>query len=125
MTSVYFLAQIGTLDGVVVTVGGRDNPPTVHLQDEVTTHVCHANRALIRRIAQHIYGEPLRVHGTGRWERDQNEQWNLVRFMINDFVVLRDTPLDALANSIRASGLSQWGDSETPLEDLHTLRHGE
>jgi len=118
-------SQPGTLDGEVITVGGRDNPPTVHLQDENRTYVCHASRALIKRIAPHIYGSPIRVSGMGRWERNQNGDWTLVRFTIHEFTVLKDTPLDALANAIRSENLSQWGESATPIEDLHKLRHGE
>jgi hypothetical protein len=113
------------LDGVVITVGGRDNPPTVHLQDESRTYVCHASRALIKRIAPHIYGSAIRVNGMGRWERNQNGDWNLVRFTVHEFTVLKDTPLDALANAIRSENLSQWGESATPIEDLQKLRHGE
>ena len=117
--------QPGTLDGVVVTVGGRDDPPTVHLQDEGKTYVCHANKSLIRRIAPHIYGRPLRVNGMGRWERTQTGEWNLMRFTIHDFVALKDTPLEELANVIRSQGFSQWGELEHPLEELQKLRHGE
>jgi hypothetical protein len=118
-------SQPGTLQGVVITVGGRDNPPTVHLQDEDRVYVCHANRAVIRRIAQHIYGNPVEVAGVGRWERSYDGNWNLVRFNIHNFKELRDTPLDALAAAIRSQGLSHWGDADDPLADLHELRHGE
>jgi len=89
--------QPGSVDGIVMTVGGKDNPPTVHLQDETKTYVCHASRELIRRIAQHIYGNPLRVTGIGRWERSQDGQWYLIRFTIHDFMELKNTPLDTLA----------------------------
>ncbi|HEV8041551.1 MAG TPA: hypothetical protein VGP62_21930 [Bryobacteraceae bacterium] len=118
-------SQAGTLDGIVVTVGGRDNPPTVHLEDEGKTYVCHASRALIRRIAPHIYSSPVRVTGTGRWERNQVGDWKLMRFTIHDFKVLKDTPLDALAIAVRSEKVSDWGESATPLEDLNKLRHGE
>lgn len=117
-------SQPGTLDGVVVTVGGRDNPPTVHLQDEAKVHVCHANRNIIRRVARHIYASPIRVTGIGRWERSSLGEWGLMRFTIHDFTPLKDTPLEGLVNTIRSGGLSQWGDSEAPMEDLKKLRHG-
>lgn len=119
------LSEAGTLDGIVVTVGGKDNPPTVHLQSEAQAYVCHASRILTKRIAQHLYGDPIRVNGMGRWERDSSERWALTRFTIHDFVVLRDTGLDILAKKIRDSGYSQWGESQTPLEDLNKVRRGE
>lgn len=118
-------SQPGTLQGTVVSAGGRDNPPTVHLQDENRVYVCHATRAVTRRMAQHIYGRELRVGGIGRWERSYDGDWSLVRFMIHDFKELNNTQLDSLAASIRASGASHWGESEDPLGDLHELRHGE
>jgi len=118
-------SQPGTIDGIVMAVGGRDNPPTVHLQDEGKTHVCHASRGLIRRIAPHIYGSPVRVTGIGRWERNQNGDWILARFTIHDFLQLVDAPLEILIHDIRSEGTSHWGDSENPLGDLETSRHSE
>jgi hypothetical protein len=116
--------QEGTLDGVVVMAGGRDNPPTVHLEDENRTYVCHANRELIKRMAPHIYGSPVRVSGTGRWERNQIGEWTLARFTVRDFVILREMPLTEVVREIRASGLSEWGQSDTPLADLIKITHG-
>ena len=125
MQAIRPFSQPGTLDGVVMAVGGRDNPPTVHLQDETRTYVCHAARALIKRIAPYIYETPIRVNGLGRWERNLSGEWILVRFMIHDFTPLKDTPLQALVTAIRSEKLSRWGESENPLEELHKLRHGE
>ena len=96
----------------------------MHLQDEERVYVCHAPRTLIRRIAQHIYGNPIQVEGSGRWERSYDGDWNLMRFMIHQFKELRDTPLDTLAAAIRSQGLSHWGESDDPLSDLHEVRHG-
>ncbi|MGO4881508.1 MAG: hypothetical protein ACLP59_11870 [Bryobacteraceae bacterium] len=116
-------SQAGAIDGIVVTVGGRDNPPTIHLEDEGKTHVCHANRTLVKRIAPHIYGSPVRVSGVGRWERNQNGEWALMRFTVHDFEVLRDAPLDGVIGAIRTGDFSRWGDSDHPLEDLDAVRH--
>jgi hypothetical protein len=117
-------SQEGTLDGVIVTMGGRDNPPTIHLVDEGRTYVCHANRELVRRMARHIYGSPVRVSGLGRWERNQIGEWTLTRFKIRDFVTLRDTPLAEVLETIRSESFSQWGQSDAPLDDLAKIRHG-
>ncbi len=118
-------SQPGVLDGVVMAVGGRDNPPTVHLQDESKTYVCHASRALIKQIAPYIYETPIRVSGNGRWERNLSGDWILARFTIHDFTPLKDTPLQSLVASIRSEKLSQWGEADAPLEELHKLRHGD
>jgi hypothetical protein len=118
-------SQPGTIDGIVMAVGGRDNPPTVHLQDESKTYICHASRGLIRHLAPHIYGSQVRVSGMGRWERNQNGDWVLARFTIHEFIKLSDTPLETLIGAIRSEGTSHWGDSEDPLGDLEELRYGE
>lgn len=125
MQTIRPFSQPGTLDGIVMAVGGRDNPPTVHLQDETRSYVCHASRALIKRIAPYIYETPIRVSGSGRWERNLFGDWILARFTIHDFVPLNDTPLLALVALIRSEKLSRWGESEAPLEELRELRHGD
>lgn len=118
-------SQEGTLDGIIVTMGGRDNPPTIHLEDEGRTYVCHANREMVKRMARHIYGSPVRVSGIGRWERNQIGEWSLTRFVVRDFAVLRDAPLAQVVGAVRSEALSKWGQSHTPLADLANIRHGE
>jgi len=117
--------QSGTLDGTVMTVGGKDNPPTVHLQEDGKTVVCHASKALIKRIARHIYGTPIRVTGLGRWERSPDGDWNMVRFTIHDFSELTGTDIMEIMGKVRSEGLSKWGESVDALEELHKLRHGD
>jgi hypothetical protein len=118
-------SQEGTLDGIIVTLGGRDNPPTIHLEDEGRTYVCHANRELVKRMARHIYGSPVRVSGVGRWERNQIGEWTLTRFAVHNFEALRDTGVAAVVGEIRSEALSEWGQSDAPLDDLAKIRDGE
>ncbi|HYN79680.1 MAG TPA: hypothetical protein VES73_18010 [Lamprocystis sp. (in: g-proteobacteria)] len=69
--------QPGSLDGVLIRVGGKDETVPVHLEDECTVHHCFATRETARRLAHNLYEAPPRVHGTGRWERDADGAWQL------------------------------------------------
>jgi hypothetical protein len=66
----------------------------------------------------------LRVHGTGRWERDAEGAWNLKRFNIADFEVLEDAPLSAVVERLRQVPGSGWKEIEDPYAELQRLRQG-
>ena len=65
--------QQGSLDGVVVRVGGRRDTVPVLLQSsesvfsESVFYLCQASRALAKELAKYIFGSELRVNGDGRW----------------------------------------------------------
>jgi hypothetical protein len=83
--------QDGTIDGQLIRVGGKDETVPVHLRDGALIHtglVCTPEIA--RRIAPHLYGPTLRVHGTGTWFRNGAGEWELRSFRINDFEILDD-----------------------------------
>lgn len=117
-------SQEGSLDGVLIKVGGRDATVPVHLQEGQLVHICNANRDLARELAPHLFGETLRVHGTGRWERDADGQWALKRFNIAHFEVLDDAPLTELVGRLRQIPGNGWKDMEDPYSELKQLRQG-
>ena len=70
----------GTIDGQLIRVGGKDETVPVHLRDGAIIHtglVCTPEIA--RRIAPHLYGPTLRVHGAGTWIRTGAGVWELQR----------------------------------------------
>jgi len=72
--------QEGHLDGVLISVGGRDETISIRLQNGDTTYSgCETTRAIARELGKHLF-EPLRVFGTGRWIREADGQWNLRHF---------------------------------------------
>lgn len=118
-------SQVGSFDGVPVKVGGLDELVPIHLQETgpaARVHHCHASREIARRIAAHLFDTPIRVHGTGRWRRADTGEWSLVRFVISDFEVLDDAPLEAVVARLRAVPGSGWRDVEHPLAVLRDLR---
>ena len=114
--------QTGVLDGVLIRIGGRDDTVPAHLQDGDTIHVCNATRDMARRLAGHLYGPTLRVHGNGRWERDADGCWVMKRFNITNFDELDDAPLGEVAQRLRAVEGSGWKDIEDPTAELRHLR---
>lgn len=118
--------QDGTIDGQLIRVGGKDETVPVHLRDGAIIHtglVCTPEIA--RRIAPHLYGPTLRVHGTGTWLRTGAGEWELRNFRINDFEVLDDAPLLTVVGNLRKAKGSEWSTVPDPVRALLAERHGD
>ena len=114
----------GSLDGVLIRIGGKDATVPVHIQDGEVTHQCNATREMARNLAPYLYGATLRVHGEGRWERDAEGVWLLKRFNIQDFETLDDAPLRSVVDRLRQVRGNRWKEMEDPLAELQRLRQG-
>ena len=114
--------QTGVLDGVLIRIGGRDDTVPAHLRAGDTIHLCNATRDMAKRLAVHLYGPPLRVHGNGRWERDAGGGWVMKRFNITSFDVLDDAPLGEVARRLRDVKGNGWKEVEDPTAVLRHLR---
>ena len=114
--------QPGVLDGILIRIGGRDDTVPAHLRDGDTIHLCNATREMAKRLAVHLYGPPLRVHGDGRWERDAAGRWIMKQFNITSFDVLDDAPLGEVARRLRDVEGSGWKEIEDPAAELRHLR---
>lgn len=117
--------QDGTLEGQVIRVGGTDQTIPVHLRDGATVHYgLNAEEDVARRIAQHLLGPTIRVHGTGTWFREGNGTWQLKSFRISDFEVLNELPLDGVVARLRAVRGSHWSELPDPVRELLENRRG-
>ena len=112
------VVQASTLQGVVIRVGGENDPVPVHLQDVDVVHNCHAKRVVAKELARHIFGRTLRVSGNGRWSRDAGGQWSMRRFLISEFTELEDEPLRSVVTDLREA----TGAAQEPAHALQTLR---
>ena len=114
--------QEGSLDGLLISIGGKDETISLRLQNGETTYSnCDTTRTIARDLGKHLF-EPIRVHGTGRWLREADGSWTLIRFRVHRFEVLgKDSLRDSVAalRSIRGSG---WKDLTDPLAELDDLR---
>jgi hypothetical protein len=114
--------QEGSLDGILISVGGKDDTIPLRLQNGDTTYSnCDTTRAIARDLGKHLF-EPIRVHGTGKWLREPDGAWTLLRFRVHRFDVLaKDSLRDSVA-ALRAVQGSGWKDVPDPLAELDDLR---
>jgi hypothetical protein len=116
----------GTLDGRIIRIGGRDETIPVWLKHgEVEYHCNVRSEDVARRLAPYYLNGIVRVHGSGKWVREENGTWKLEQFDINDFVVLDDSPLTEIVGRLRAVEGGRWHDSEDGLSDILGLRRDE
>jgi hypothetical protein len=115
----------GSLDGVVIRIGGRDDTIPVLLRDaEGAEYPCQTSVELSKQLAQHYRGATIRVHGSGKWLREENGTWVLQQFDIDRFEVMDDSALTEVVAKLRAVEGSNW-DGKTALDDVIGLRRGE
>lgn len=112
----------GSVDGTLIRIGGKDDTIPLLLQDGDALISCNTSRETSKRLAQHYMGAPLRVHGDGRWVREETGTWQLLDFYIEDFEVLDDSPLTEVVERLRAVEGSTWGESQGAIADIMNLR---
>jgi hypothetical protein len=112
----------GSLDGVVIRVGGRDETIPVLLKDAGgAEYPCQTNLELSKKLAQLYRGPTVRVYGSGKWVREENGAWTLQQFDITSFDVLDDAPLTDVVAKLRAVEGAGWN-SDASLGDMPGLR---
>jgi len=116
----------GSIDGIVIRIGGETDPCPVHLQslDETQTYLCDVDRSMARALAAYLFDREVRVRGVGRWQRDENGVWSLERFRIRSFDPLDDLPLRAVVANLRTIAGSNWPKLDDPWAELDRIRNG-
>lgn len=115
------VTQPGTIDGVVIRLGGKDATVPVMIQDGDHTYTCTTTKDIARQLGQHIFGHELRFTGKGDWHRPESGGWSLHHFVISDFIELDDTPLVDLVEDLRRSP-GTWGEGGDAWEEVRELR---
>ena len=117
------LSQAGTLDGVVVRVGGRGESVPVMLQtrEGYETH-CFATRALAKELGKLLFADEIRCTGLGRWNRDQQGNWQLERFTITGFEALDGRSLPETLSELRAVEGAEWKTLDNVWADVSVFR---
>lgn len=114
--------QDGSVDGVIVNIGGRDTTAHVILEDGKLTYTnIDLKRSVARDLAQYLYGPKIRLFGRGRWERHPDGAWKLLGFTVDRYEVLDDAPLSEVLADIRAVS----GTDRSQYEQLMDLRGGD
>lgn len=121
-SSVGPVIQVGTLDGELIQVGGRDETINVHIRSGDDVQRCITTKTIARRLAQYIFGPPVRVHGRAFWSRAESGEWKLHRFDIESFETPDETPLSRVFEGLRARLAPPEGGRLNPADLVRQLR---
>ncbi|MDT7041506.1 hypothetical protein [Candidatus Nitronereus thalassa] len=114
----------GFLDGIVIRIGGKRELVPVHLQSgDIIYEHCEATRNVARELGHYMFGQELRVKGTGKWSRNEDGEWLLETFKIDSFEELDSQPLSAVVAQLRNVKGSQWDKISNPWEEIERLRN--
>ena len=117
------LHEAGALEGAVIKLGGKDDTVPVTLQGENGVfYRCNTKREIAKQLASYLFGEDLRVHGRGKWIRNEDGIWKLDEFDIQSFELLNNEPLENVVKYLREIDGSGWNEIENPHEELKKLR---
>ena len=118
--------EVGTLDGRIIRIGGRDETIPVWLKDGDVEYHCNVRgEEVARRLSFYYLNGIVRVHDSGKWVREENGTWKLEQFDINDFEVLEDSPMAEVVGKLRAVEGGTWHESDDALSDILGLRRDE
>ena len=116
--------QEGTLEGLLIRIGGLGDSVPVHLQEENDTiHMCEARREIAIKLGPYYLKCPIRVSGTGRWFRNENGRWEMKTFRVSDFVPLKNEKLSEALDRIR-SRKGRLAIIEDPIAEVEEIRNG-
>jgi hypothetical protein len=118
------VTQPGSLEGVLIKLGGRDETVPVHLQDGGEYYKCTASRALAKELRNQLFEKPIRVNGVGKWIRGEDGEWTLDSFKISSWEPLSDEALEVILARMRAVE-SDWDKIDDPLAELRRIRKGD
>lgn len=116
------LRQATTIDGQLIRVGGAGEDASLQLQDiEGRIHSGFtAKRNLAKELAR-VMWEPVRLSGTGIWQRTPEGQWQLDRMQVQSFELLEDEDYLTVLERLRAVSIV-WPDDA--LDALRAEREG-
>ena len=89
------------LYGVPISLGGKRQVVSVRLEDGERIHNCEADRDIALQLAPLLFHHHLRVHGTGRFWRDREGNWEMRSFRISHFEKLDARPLAETVERLR------------------------
>lgn len=115
--------EAGELLGSVIKVGGKDKTVPLLLQDtDGETFSCTTTREIARGLARHLFGDVVRVQGTGKWRRTSERIWMLDDFQIKSWEAIGQTLLADEVTALRAVEGSSWNEFSDPQAELKKLR---
>lgn len=118
--------QPDSLDGVVQRVGKLGQNASILLEgSDGRIFACKTFKSTAKKLALHIFGDEVRLHGFAKWHRTISGQWALDEFFIHDFEVLLDKNLSNVVAELHAVNGSDWVNIKDPWLELEQLRGNE
>lgn len=117
--------QDGSVDGMLVMIGGIDETVPVHLLDEGGRHICNASREMAKSLAPYLFGVPIRVYGRGRWIRNAQGKWEMQWFDISKFEALEELSVPEIVSRLRSIPENDLMTTSNLLEEMRRVRYGE
>jgi hypothetical protein len=118
--------QDGSIDGQIVSIGGKDTTVHIILQDGVITYSnIKLTREMARQLRSYLYEQKVRLHGSGRWERSPDGSWKLLDFTVSNFEVLNDASLTDVLETLREIPKNGLISSVNIYDELISLRLGD
>lgn len=117
--------QDGSIDGQIVSIGGKDTTAHVILQDGAVTYSnIKLTREMARQLRGYLYEQKVRLIGRGRWERSPEGAWKLLDFSVDRFEVLDDSRLSDVLDKVRSIPSNGLTKNTKIYDDLMALRLG-
>lgn len=114
-----------SIDGQLVSIGGRDSTAHATLQDGNVVHVgITMRRELARDLAKLLYGPSVRMHGNGRFERQADGTWKMTDFRVDRYEVLDGRSVNDVLDAVRAVAGNRLMDASA-YHDLAALHADE
>jgi hypothetical protein len=118
--------QDGSIDGQVVSIGGKDATAHVILQDGAVTYSnIKLTREMARQLRGYLYEQKVRLVGSGRWERSPDGSWKLLDFNVGSFQVLDEASLTDVLENLREIPGNGLTNNANIYDDLMSLRLGD
>lgn len=121
------VVEASAIDGIIIRVGGIDESVPIWVQDRAgDVHKnCHTrNRSTAKELAKYYLGPIVRIVGTGKWLRGDDEAWQLDEFTVDSFEPLTDSVLAESAEAVRRIKGNAWDHIEDPTGEVKRLREG-
>lgn len=115
----------GSLDGVLIKIGGTDDTIPVWLQEGELIHHCQVGVELSKQLVPYYRNGIIRVHGSGKWVREEDGTWTLQQFDIEHFEVLDSSPLTDVVTKLRQIEGGDWGEGDDAVSGLLDMRRDE
>lgn len=118
--------EVAVIEGELVRIGGKDASAHALLVDpEGKTWSCEMDRQLASEMAQYLYkGAVLRVTGDARWERLEDQRWQMKSFKVQEFVVLAEDTLEGVTEHLRSLRETDWNSLDN-VDAFITASRGE